>query len=233
MSSRLRPLLQFVGDNEDNQNAYWGPDINIPTERRLSYAVNASAPGTDALAAASAAFSSGALLYGNNTSFNPDWTTSVFRDDQYHDTLISYAISTYYLAQNSTKGLYADTLPDAGAAYKNRRYEDDLIWAALWLHKATAGNETTSAYLTEALDMYNSGDVRRDQVFTWASQAAAIPLLLSQILPDQPQWKQEWDRYIDNVVSVTTGESKDVRLTKDGLLYYRYDSPAATLNPAL
>ena len=119
--------------------------------------------------------------------------------------------------------------------YASNSYNDDLVYAALWLHLAS--NATSSPYLTEAVEMYNSFGLRgSNAVFNWDSATPALPILLASIFPDNATYSNEVKRYFDAINSSRgkAGNSENApSFTKDGLLYYSADSRAASLNPAL
>ena len=57
-------------------------------------------------------------------------------------------------------------------------YNDELVWAALWLYKATG----TQSYLTYATNGYSSnGFSGNTDVLSWDSKVAGIKILLAQI----------------------------------------------------
>jgi endoglucanase len=57
-------------------------------------------------------------------------------------------------------------------------YNDELVWAALWLYKATG----TSSYLTYATAGYSSyGFSGNTDVLSWDSKAAGIKVLIAQL----------------------------------------------------
>ena len=57
-------------------------------------------------------------------------------------------------------------------------YNDELVWAALWLFKATG----TQSYLTYATSGYSSyGFSGNTDVLSWDSKIAGIKILLAQI----------------------------------------------------
>lgn len=57
-------------------------------------------------------------------------------------------------------------------------YNDELVWAALWLYKATG----TQSYLTYATNGYTSNGFSSNQdVLSWDSKIAGIKILLAQI----------------------------------------------------
>ena len=56
-------------------------------------------------------------------------------------------------------------------------YNDELVWSALWLHKAT-GDDT---YLTKAQNYYSEFGLRgQNGVFSWDDKVAGAKILLAQ-----------------------------------------------------
>jgi hypothetical protein len=72
----------------------------------------------------------------------------VFRptDPAYADKLLQHAKELYAFADKH-RGVYSESIPDAAAFYKSfSGYQDELVWGALWLYKATKD----PAYLQKA-----------------------------------------------------------------------------------
>ena len=56
-------------------------------------------------------------------------------------------------------------------------YNDELVWGALWLHKATGD----SSYLQKAQKYYNDFDLAYiNEVFSWDDKVAGAKILLAQ-----------------------------------------------------
>ncbi|KAL1740949.1 glycoside hydrolase family 9 protein [Schizophyllum fasciatum] len=223
-------LYVLVGD-ADTDNAYWGGDENIPTPR-ISYQVNASQPGTDAFAGASAAFSACSSLYSNRT-FGDTGSLSL-HNSTYAKTLLSHASSLYDVAVHASGGqqVYQKSVPAVADAYGSSSYEDELTMAALFLSWA----KNDDSLFDEAKDYYDEfslGDDLRG-VFNWDSKVPALPILFAQVSNatghgDTNSWTQKSENILDGILDGDNGAA----LTKGGLLYYDGDSDSCSLNPAL
>ncbi|KAJ7283780.1 glycoside hydrolase family 9 protein [Mycena rebaudengoi] len=212
-------------------DAYWGGDLNIPTTRP-SYYINDTRPGTDAAAAASAAFSACSALYSNQSFNGPYSTPASLRDTKYAGTLLTHAQSLYTFAVNATGGqkTYQTSVPIISESYASSSYGDELTIAALFL----AWANTSAAYYQDAQRYFGqyklAGD---DSVFSWDSKTPGTYVLFAQIAQSSSglggnlsAWQAESERYFDRIVNAAY-------LTSDGLLYYDGDSETASLNPAL
>ncbi|KAJ7228793.1 glycoside hydrolase family 9 protein [Mycena pura] len=225
-------LYVLIGD-ANTDNAYWGGDQNIPSPR-LSFAINDTHPGTDAAAAASAAFSACAALYSAR-SFNGSYSSPAsLRNNTYASTLLSHSQQLYTFAVNATGGqtTYQSSVPQVAEAYGSSTYGDELAIAALFL--AWASNST--GYYQDAQHYFQQYHLSgQNSVFNWDSKTPGIYVLFAQIAQsssglggDLTAWQAECERYFDAIVNGGSGY-----LTSDGLLYYNGDSDDATLNPAL
>ncbi|TRM67937.1 glycoside hydrolase family 9 protein [Schizophyllum amplum] len=223
-------LYVLVGD-ADTDNAYWGGDENIPTPR-LSYQVNASHPGTDAFAGASAAFSACSSLYANRT-FGSTGPLSL-HNSTYSKTLLSHATQLYDVAVHASGGqqVYQESVPEVADAYGSSSYEDELTIAALFLSWA----KDDDSLFDEAEDYYDEFSLSDDLrgVFNWDSKAAGLPILFAQVSNatghgDATYWQGQAENLLDGIIDNDNGAT----LTGGGLLYYDGDSDSCSLNPAL
>ncbi|KAF7352905.1 Endoglucanase [Mycena venus] len=228
-------LYVLVGST-DLDNAYWGGDQNIPTNRP-SYAINDTKPGTDAAASASAAFSACAALYSNR-GFNGSYSTPAsLHDDTYAQTLLTHAQQLYTFAVNATGGqkTYQSSVPAVGDAYGSSGFGDDLTIAALFLAWASS----SPTYYQQAQQYFQQYNLNKQNgVFNWDSKTPGIYVLFAQIAQSSSTfgagenlstWQTTCESYFDAIVNNDSGAF----LTNDGLLYYNGDSDDATLNPAL
>ncbi|CAE6408111.1 unnamed protein product [Rhizoctonia solani] len=227
-------LVVQVGTG-DVDNNYWGNDQNFPTPR-ISYLINSTHPGTDAAAAASAAFSTCSILYSGSKSTFANSAPASLADTNYANTLRTHATQLFSLAANSTFATFTSTLPAVRDVYPSSGYIDDLILSAVTLGAAT----NQSAYINQALGWWrDSGLSGSDNVLNWDSKGPAIPVMLAQLATAQPQllpsssslssWQAEAEGYLDRIVN---GKGRGY-LTNGGLLYYDGDSDSVSLNPSL
>ncbi|KAJ6516028.1 glycoside hydrolase family 9 protein [Mycena sanguinolenta] len=226
-------LYVLVGST-DLDDAYWGGDQNIPTDRP-SYSINDTKPGTDAAAGASAAFAACAALYSNR-GFNGSYSTPAsLTDETYAQTLLTHAQQLYTFAVNATGGqkTYQSSVSAVAESYGSSGFGDDLTIAALFLAWASS----SSAYYQQAEQSFQQYHLTgQDGVFNWDSKTPGIYVLFAQIAQssaglggDLSTWQTECEKYFDAIVNNDGGAF----LTNDGLLYYNGDSDEASLNPAL
>lgn len=128
-------LYVQVGDGEADHK-WWGP-AEVMTMARPAYKISASCPGSDVAAETAAALASSAI---------------VLKDDAaYSAKLITHAKQLYSFA-DTYRGAYSDCVTAASAYYKSwSGYQDELVWGAYWLYKAT-GDAT---YLAKAEAEYD------------------------------------------------------------------------------
>jgi endoglucanase len=234
-------LYVHVGDDE-RDNDYWGGDQSIPTPRP-AYQVNDTHPGTDVAASTSAAFSSCGLLYSNKT-LSPSTATipSAMINTTYATTLFNHSRQLFSFAVNATGGMakYQDSVPEIAGAYSSTSYGDDLALAAIFL--GVANSSIADLQLAKSYwDQYHleNGHLAVD----WDSKAAAVPVLMSQVLSAFPSlassngnggqdanaWKSAAESFLDQMVAA----NEPGYLTPGGLLYFDGSSTLASLNPAL
>merc|ERR1711971_417700 len=134
------------------------------TVSRPAYSLTPSKPGSDCIGESATALASAAVLFAES-------------DPTYSATLVEHAEQLFEFA-NTNKGLYSSSISDAGQFYRSDSYEDELIWAAAWLYKATED----SKYLEKAEDLY----AKRTQTWTswsfdWADKLPGAQLLLFEL----------------------------------------------------
>lgn len=228
-------LYVYVGDSERDNN-YWGGDQNIPTPRP-AYQVNDTHPGTDVAASTAAAFASCSLLYSNRTLSNTSSIPPALFNRTYATTLLTHAQQLFSFAANATGGIqrYQDAVPEVASSYPSTSYFDDLAMASLFLGIA----ENSTSHIQAANDYWDRGALSRSTLAVdWDSKAAAIPVLMTQVLAasstlaaaqDSAMWKEIAEGTLDRIVEAEGSG----HLTDGGLLYFDGSSTLASLNPAL
>ncbi|KAF9263539.1 glycoside hydrolase family 9 protein [Marasmius fiardii PR-910] len=214
-------------------NDYWGGDQNIP-KPRPSYQINSTHPGTDAAAGTAAAFAACSNLYNGRVFGGVYSSPASLQNSSYAQTLLQHAQQLYSFATTASPTNYQKSAPAAGDAYASSTFGDDLSIAALFL---AFGTNSTSLY-KEAEDHFNKYKLGGQNIaFNWNSKTSGLYILFSQVAQSSAglggsltQWQNEAERYLDKLVS---GDSGDSYFTPGGLLWYPFDSPAASLNPAL
>ncbi|CAG2063446.1 unnamed protein product, partial [Timema podura] len=124
---------------------YWGRPEDMTMERP-AFKITTSAPGSDLAAETAAALAAASLVF-----------QSV--DSAYSATLLQHGIQLFNFA-NTYRGKYSDAFADVRCCYKKNSlshcpslkadifvcyisssgYEDELVWGAAWLYRATNDN---------------------------------------------------------------------------------------------
>jgi hypothetical protein len=164
-------------------HAYWGPPEKM-TMARPAFKIDAQNPGSDLAGEAAAALASASI------AFRPT-------DTAYADKLLTHAVQLFNFA-DTYRGKYSDSIPDAANFYNSwSGYNDELVWAATWLHKATeATGKTDTTYLNKAESLYqgiNSGWTQN-----WDDKSYGAGILLAQetgnakYRSDVESWLNNW-----------------------------------------
>ncbi|MGP3967677.1 glycoside hydrolase family 9 protein [Streptomyces sp. 6N223] len=128
-------LYAQVGDGHEDHK-WWGP-AEVMHMERPAYKVDASCPGSDVAAETAAAMAASSLLFAED-------------DPDYAATLVRHAEELYSFA-DTYRGAYSDCVP-AGDFYRSwSGYQDELVWGAYWLHRATG----EASYLAKAESEYD------------------------------------------------------------------------------
>ncbi len=161
-------------------HAWWGPAEVMPMARP-SYKIDATCPGSDLAGETAAALAAASLV------FQPT-------DPTYATTLRTHAVQLYTFA-DSYRGKYSDCITDAAAFYNSwSGYQDELVWGALWLYRATGDD----AYLTKAQS--EAAGMSQDFKWThaWDDKSYGSRVLLAQLTGNSSyrqsveQWLNYW-----------------------------------------
>nr|AAF80584.1 beta-1,4-endoglucanase 1 [Panesthia cribrata] len=181
-----------VGRGDLDHN-WWGRPEDMTMERP-AYKIDAQHPGSDLAAETAAALAAASIVF-----------KSV--DPTYSNTLLTHAKQLYNFA-DMHRGKYSDSITDAAQYYSSYGYEDDLVWGAVWLYKATNDN----SYLTKAEQYYTQfGLADYDGYFSWDQKISGVEVLLAEITKDQGHISRI-TQYCDNMVR---GQTR----TPKGLVY--------------
>ncbi len=179
-------LYVQVGDGEADHK-WWGP-AEVMTMARPAYKVSPSCPGSDVAGETAAALASSAIVLRSD-------------DPAYAATLLTHAKQLYTFA-DTYRGAYSDCVTAAAAYYKSwSGYQDELVWGAYWLYKATGD----AAYLAKAEAEYSTLS-RENQTTThsykwtvaWDDKTYAMYALLAmetgkqQYVDDANRWLDYW-----------------------------------------
>jgi endoglucanase len=166
-------------------HAFWGPPEAMVMSRP-AYKIDASCPGSDLAGETAAA------LAASSIAFRPT-------DPAYADTLLVHARQLYDFADRR-RGKYSDCVRDAGGYYNSwSGYADELVWGAIWLHRATS----EATYLQKAETEYSNLGTEPQTTarsyrwtYAWDDKSYACYVLLAKLTGDA-QYRQDAERWLD------------------------------------
>ncbi|MEQ4715699.1 glycoside hydrolase family 9 protein [Nonomuraea sp. B19D2] len=124
--------------NGGTDHAWWGP-AEAMQMARPAYKIDASCGGSDLAGETAAAMAASSMVFRPT---NP----------AYADTLLTHAKQLYTFADTVRKK-YSDCITDAQGYYQSwSGYNDELVWGAIWLHRAT----NDASYLAKAETGYDN-----------------------------------------------------------------------------
>ncbi|MGC7094609.1 glycoside hydrolase family 9 protein [Amycolatopsis lurida] len=176
---------QVGSGNPDH--AWWGPAEVMPMARP-SYKIDASCPGSDLAGEAAAALASSSMVFAGD-------------DPAYAQTLVQHAKQLYQFA-DTHRGKYSDCITDAANFYRSwSGYNDELVWAAAWLYRATGD----PAYLAKAEAEYGnlatepqSSERSYKWTIAWDDKSYGAYVLLAELtggeryFTDANRWLDYW-----------------------------------------
>ena len=176
-------------------HAYWGSPESM-TMARPSFKIDRQNPGSDLAGEAAASLAAASIVFRAT-------------DSAYADTLLQNAVQLYNFA-DTYRGKYSDSIPDAANYYNSwSGYNDELVWGATWLYKAT-GNTT---YLNKAESYYQQyiGGLNNGWTQSWDNKSYGAAILLSQetnnvkYRNDVEGWLNYWSDTSGNGITYTSG----------------------------
>ncbi|XP_069681404.1 endoglucanase E-4-like [Periplaneta americana] len=157
---------------------YWGRPEDMTIDRP-AYKIDTLHPGSDLAAETAAAFAAAYLVFKNS-------------DASYANNLLTHAKQLFSFA-DKYRGKQTDSIP---GSYSSHNYEDELVWGATWLYKATGDQ----SYLTRAEQLYAEFDlgswVGR---FDWDWKNSGADVLLAQLTGKQT-YKDSVQRFCDHML---------------------------------
>jgi hypothetical protein len=176
-------------------HAYWGSPESM-TMARPSFKIDRQHPGSDLAGEAAASLASASIVFRAT-------------DSAYADKLLHNAVQLYNFA-DTYRGKYSDSIPDAANYYNSwSGYNDELVWGATWLYKAT-GN---TSYLNKAESYYQQyiGGLNNGWTQSWDNKSYGAAILLSQSTNnvkyrnDVEGWLNHWSDTSGNGITYTPG----------------------------
>jgi cellulose 1,4-beta-cellobiosidase len=171
-------------------HAWWGP-AEFMTMERPAYYIDEQHPGSDVAASTAAALAIASMLFADSS-------------------LLDHAVQLFEFA-DKFRGLYSTSVPDAQGFYTSSHYNDELVWGALWLYKATNNTKYSDFAIANSRSM-----VKASLAWTqcWDDLSYGCVILLAQFLND-PDAKKAAEWYLDYWAKPTGG----VTTTPGGLKF--------------
>ncbi|KAK3430187.1 hypothetical protein EUGRSUZ_E01715 [Eucalyptus grandis] len=197
-------LYGEVGDGDSDHSCWQRPeDMTTP---RTVYKIDDQHPGADLAGETAAAFAAASVAFAPT-------------DSNYSAQLLTHAEQLYGFAR-SHPGQYQNSIPVAGKFYSSSGYQDELLWAAAWLHRAT-GNKVYLDYLGHSGD---SGGVRTQ--FSWDDKYVGAQVLVAKlVLEGQVEDAGPWAQYKSNAVEFMCRciqqATTNFKKTPGGLLWFQ------------
>ncbi|KAM3685656.1 hypothetical protein ACB098_11G137800 [Castanea mollissima] len=196
-------LYAQVGDG-DSDHACWQRPEDMTTPR-TTFKIDEGHPGSDLAAETAAAFAAASI------AFKPS-------NPKYASQLLEHAKQLFDFARNH-QGVYQSSIPQAGNFYSSSGFEDELLWAAAWLHRAT--DEKT--YLDFLGGSSNTGGTRT--VFSWDDKYVGAQVLVSKlVLEGKVENSGIWSQYKSQaeqfICSCAQKGNSNVKKSPGGLLWF-------------
>ncbi|CAE6049500.1 unnamed protein product [Arabidopsis arenosa] len=195
-------LYGQVGEGNSDHKCWMRPeDMTTP---RPSFRIDAQHPGSDLAGETAAAMAAASIAFAPS-------------DKAYANILIGHAKDLFAFAKGHP-GVYQKSIPNAGGFYASSGYEDELLWAAAWLHRAT-NDQIYLDYLTQA----ETGGPRT--VFAWDDKFVGAQVLVAKLAlegkvessEEITEYKSMAEHFICNCAQ--KGDN-NVKKTPGGLLYF-------------
>ncbi len=214
---------EFYGQvgNGNLDHAWWGP-AEVMQMDRPAYKIDTSCPGTDLAAETAAALAATSLVLRNAG------------DTEQADLLLTQAEKLYTFA-DQYRGNYSDCITDAAQFYRSwSGYQDELVWGAIWLHKAMVAQNSSygDSYLVKAESEYPNANHDYKWTQNWDDKVFGTYILLAQET-GKAVYMESAEKYLDYWTTGTNGER--VTYTPGGLAWLdqwgslRYSANSALL----
>ncbi|KAL6001398.1 Esterase/lipase/thioesterase [Asimina triloba] len=153
-----------VGDAFSDHNCWERPE-DMDT-LRTAYKVDATHPGSDVAGETAAALAAASIVFRR-------------RDPAYSRVLLARAVSVFDFADKH-RGAYSNSLHPAVCPFycDVNGYQDELLWGAAWLHKASRERKYRE-YIKTNEQVLGAGETINE--FGWDNKHAGINVLISKV----------------------------------------------------
>ncbi|KAF0915544.1 hypothetical protein E2562_036697 [Oryza meyeriana var. granulata] len=216
-----------VGDGDTDHYCWQRPEDM--TTSRQAYRVDKDNPGSDLAGETAAALAAASIVFRRS---NP----------HYSHLLLHHAQQLFEFG-NRYRGSYDSSIEEVRSYYASvSGYHDELLWAALWLHRAT-GREDYLRYAVDNADSFGGVGWAITE-FSWDVKYAGLQVLAAKLLLDGDpqaaehggvleQYREKAEHYLCACLGRNNGSNVD--RSPGGMLYVRqwnnlqYASSAAFL----
>ncbi|KAL0403069.1 UNVERIFIED_CONTAM: Endoglucanase 8 [Sesamum radiatum] len=202
-----------VGDPNGDHNCWQRPeDMDTP---RTVYKVSEKAPGSEVAAEIAAALAAASLAF------------KAFGDRPYSKLLLQRASKVFEFA-DKYRGSYNESMGSGACPFycDFSGYEDELLWAAAWLHRATKSPLYWN-YVVQNIHNFKPHIEGGISEFGWDSKHAGINVLVSKYVVSQQSLEATTPflSYADNFVCSVLPESPTNTVSFSPVDYILGDNP--------
>jgi len=166
-------------------HSFWGP-AEVNPSPRTAFKIDQNCPGSDLAGETAAAMAASSMVFQAS-------------DPTYAATLLTHAKQLYSFA-DTFRGTYVKCITDAANFYNSfSGFEDELVWGAVWLFRAT-GDAT---YLNKAIAEYPHMNFQQQTniheykwTLNWDDKSFGSYVLLAE-LTGQQQFLADAERWLD------------------------------------
>ncbi|KAK3128860.1 hypothetical protein QOZ80_6BG0467320 [Eleusine coracana subsp. coracana] len=216
IKAHTRPdeLWAEVGDGDTDHYCWQRPEDM--TTSRQAYKVDRDRPGSDVAGETAAAMAAASMVFREH---NP----------HYAHLLLHHAQQLFEFA-DKYRGKYDSSIAEVKSYYASvSGYHDELLWAALWLHRATGKAEYLDYVVRNADEFGGTGWAITE--FSWDVKYAGVQILAARLLlsgEHAPQHRDTLERYrskAEHYVCACLGKNAaadaNVERSPGGMLYIR------------
>lgn len=201
-------LYGQVGSGSDDHSWWGSAEVLHLTSRaasnRPSYAITANCPGSDLAGETSAALAAISMVFEDS-------------DSSYASMLLTHSEQLYNFAK-TYQGKYSDCITDATSFYNSwSGYNDELVWSAAWLYKATGEQRYLDAAEADYANLNTEPQTTTKSykwTQAWDDKSYGSYVLLSQ-LTNKAEYRQDAERWLDYWSTGYNGER--ISYTSGGL----------------
>ncbi|KAL1307838.1 hypothetical protein HN51_049738 [Arachis hypogaea] len=205
-------LWAEVGDGDTDHYCWQRPEDM--TTSRQAFKIDEEKPGSDLAAETAAAMAAASIVFKNT---NP----------HYSHLLLHHAQQLFEFGDKH-RGKYDESVGVVKSYYASvSGYKDELLWAAMWLYKATDSEMYFQYFISKAHSFGGTGWSISE--FSWDVKYAGLQLLASKFLNQEKhkkhsdileQYRSKAEYYICSCLNKNNNDS-NVQRTPGGLLYVR------------